>query len=250
MFCPNCGKELVDGNACCAVCGFKPESEATVSSDLNPIKSSEVIDLRGDTSLNAPQEKKYKPLLWASILSIPVMILMIIAAKLFHAYVMQYSREMLIAGLLIVELPFLLLSIPFLLRAKAKHKLTGTNRKMQKGTAPLMYTLAILTVSVAMVCGFAGAFTAAGMLPAFATILFVVMAVLLVVYCNAISLQSGSEAYVCFAKAMTTAFALSAPVGFVLGTLLGLLEKALIVLIILIIAFFIFGGRVIIYREN
>lgn len=208
------------------------------------------IDLRGVASDVAPLEKKYKPLLWASILCIPVLILMIICGVLFYAFVMEYSTDLLFFGLLFVEIPFFLLSICFLLHAKKKHKKSQTQRKMQKGATTILYIITIFTVSLTMVCGFANAFSTAGILQAFLRFFFIAMCIVLVLYCNAISMQNGTEAYLCFAKALMLGFLLAAPVGYVLGMILRALEYMLIVFIILIIAFFMCGGNILFIRRD
>ena len=56
----------------------------------------DAVDLRGSISLDAPQEKKYKPLLFASIFTIPILLIMIFVGKLFHAFVMEYSTHALL----------------------------------------------------------------------------------------------------------------------------------------------------------
>ncbi|MDD6264875.1 MAG: hypothetical protein PUB34_01010 [Clostridia bacterium] len=210
----------------------------------------DTIDLRGNESHSAPQEKKYKRLLFAGLLTIPVLVVMIIASQLFFAYAMAYSNNALFFGLLIVSVPFALASIPFLLHAKAKFSGSGTKRKMEKGASTLLYILAILMVASAMVCGFSKAFSSVGLLNMFSVGLFIIMAITFIMYCNAVSNQSGVEAYYCFAKAMLVAFILSSPVGFALGMLLRLLEKAIIAVIVLFVVFIFFGGSVIYYRRG
>ena len=249
-FCSSCGAQLEPGARFCKACGAAvsevPSANVYIAQPAPmPMSADAPIDLRGNVSSTAPQEKKYKPLMWAGILCIPVLLLMIGAGMLFHTQVMEYSREKIIFGLLIVALPFILASIPFYLGAKAKHIASGSQRKMAKGTVVLLYVLCILTVSTAMVCGFSSAFTVAGFMGIFTFIMFIAMSIILAVYCNALSNQSGSEAYLCFAKAILVSFILAAPVGYLLGLLLALLERIMLIFIILIIAFFLFGGRII-----
>ena len=260
MFCSKCGKEISESDAFCNSCGAQLTKTTTNSATQDgKMMTADVvnknantdgpIDLRGCVSNTAPQEKKFTPLLWAGILCIPVLVIMIIAGNLFHSLVMGGYNEKLFFALLFVEIPFYLLSFPFLLHAKKKHKKANTQREMQKGTVPLLYIITVLTVSFAMICGFANAFSTVGILSFFSRILFGFSAIILVVSCNVLSLQNGTEAYLCFAKALNLAFLIAAPVSYVLGMIFRALEYFLIVVVILIFVFFAFGGVIFIRRD-
>lgn len=246
---PQMGRMPVPQN----VCAPAPQNERfNVPRSVGTPMDDEPIDLRGCVSSTQHQEKKYKPLLWAGLITIPILITMYFLGLLFYSFVIESegpvvrNDNFMYVGMSIVSLPYILFSIFFLLHARKKHLRSGSQRKMEKGTAPLFYVIATLTAASAMVFGFSDGFSSTGLMSLFTMLLFALMSILLVVYCNAVSHQNGTEAYLCFARALLVAALLAAPVGFVMGAILRALEFLLFILIIFIVLFFIGGGGMII----
>lgn len=247
MFCKKCGTKLDDDAKFCGRCGQSCLDDELIQTPISRERH-EPIDLSGQTEGTAPLEKKYNGILLGGILVTLACALLIFTGRLFHAFVMEGSREMVIMGLLIVSVPFALLSIPFVI--SSKKKASKTERKVGRGTAVTLYAVTWVMIASAMASGFAYAFSKIGVMPSVSIIIFAVIALVLIILCNALAHQNGEEGLYCLMKATLSGFALSSLIGYALGTVMAAMEIALVVILIALIAFFIFGGRVIFVSRN
>lgn len=241
--CPNCKTDVLEKTNFCPTCGTKISVEETQS-----IQEEEVIDLSNQQETAAPQEKKYKPLFWASIISAVLFLLISLVGMLFHLQVMEGSKERLFFALLFVSIPFILLFLPILFATKKLAK--TTTRKVEKKFATIIYVITFLLIAVAQIMGFSHGFSEVGLLPSLIFYLYLAIAIVYVITCNALAGQNGREGLYCLCKAIFWGLVLSSPLGFVIGSILKAIEFGLIIVIILFVAFFLFGGRLIFVRRN
>ena len=166
MFCQNCGSEIMDGSKFCSKCGKSMEAIEVPAK----MPDEEIIDLSGKTDATLPQEGKYKPILTAAIIFCVSLIVYAMCGALFYNYVMERSSDMVFMAMLFVSIPFALISLPFLFAAKKKA--AGTERKAGKKETVLLYIMTWLTLSFAIIMGFAGVFTRIGLTNMFSKIFF------------------------------------------------------------------------------
>lgn len=247
MFCQKCGSEVSNEFEFCPKCGNPMKMDVCHATQMQ--LDEEVIDLSSQTDTTLPQEEKYKPILYAGIVFCFVWIFYAFVGSLFYNIVMERSDNMLIAALFIVSIPFMLIVIPFLLRAK--HKAVGVGRKIGKGEKIVIYALIWLATSFAIVMGFADAFSTLGLLGMFSKIYFAFLAIVFLIVCNMFSNQSGVEVYYEMFKALVSGFLVATPLGYVLGHIMRMMEVGLVVGLVCFVLFFAVGGRVIFvqYRD-
>lgn len=252
MFCSQCGSRIEEGAKFCSACGVAQGNNETVNrytdqKEYNEEPEEEIIDLSGQVEVEKPQEKKYKPTLVTAILATLVIFTISVTGFLFSAFVMEGATDFVFMSMLIVSIPYMLIESMILLHVKKKAKLT--QRKFTNGKG-VVFAIVILMISLTQVAGFSYAFSSIGLVGPGAFALFFGMAIVFIVLSNAVSNQNGIEGLYGLHQAILLGLILSAPLGWVLGKILGLFEIGIVIVIVGFVLFFILGGRVFFVRRR
>ncbi len=248
MFCSKCGQVLEDNAAFCSACGEALHACESTPNTTETVE--EIVDLTGVQQHNAPQEKKYKKTIVASVLIALFWMVFPFGCRIFCVATGLNSNT---------ETPFVFLAMAFLcvpcglialLAVLIPRFRKRLDRKMAKGKSVLIYSLTWFMTALSVASGFSDAFGAfSGLVSFIASAMIFVMAIAYIILCVGLSGESGREGLYSVLTAFASSFIPAILLGYTIAFLLSAFAMMIGIIFLLFILFIGLGGRVIYVRR-
>lgn len=258
MFCPHCGFQLKDGDAFCAACGVKldtnsqqPENTETESSVLpvtppQQVVEEEFIDLSKEKNLDVPRTSAHKGTLLSSIVMVIAWVLLIFLSKFISSTIFEEGEN---ARFLPIILLMSLLCVPIgvvgLIFTLQRKKNAGPLKKLKKSVWFIFGVMTTLCCTFALALGFNSAITnMSTFINVVSWFAFIAFAITFVIITFVFSRENDKEGMYALLITFFISFFPSIIFSYLWVKLLEAAFVAIAILIFVFILFFALGGQI------